>query len=287
MLLLNSCSLIKTSKRMLIAVYGRNIDKDDSKVWLLIQRLRAGGADVYFYKDHFEEGTDMVLALGGDGTFLRAITALRDRHIPIAGVNFGRLGFLTSAKVEDDGNNWIDDLVDGKYSIQNRLLLKSVSTTIPREIYPYALNEFSIQRQGPSMLQISISIDGKPLPAYWADGVVVATPTGSTAYSLSVGGPVVTPDSDVLIISPIAPHNLNIRPIVAPASSALEITFTSKAAQSAVVTLDNRSFTAPVGSTFTVTKAEYSASCVSFGQQSFIDALRDKLLWGEDKRNSN
>lgn len=272
---------------MLIAVYGRNIDKDDSKVWLLIQKLRAGGADIYFYKDRFEEGTDLVLSLGGDGTFLRAITALQGRQIPIAGVNFGRLGFLTSAKVSDDGNKWIDDLLAGNYNIYNRLLLKSVSSEMPHDMYPYALNEFSIQRQGPSMLQISISIDGTALPAYWADGVVVSTPTGSTAYSLSVGGPVVTPDSDVLIIAPIAPHNLNIRPIIAPASAVLDISFTSRAAQSAVVTLDNRSFTAPVESTFKVTRAEYSAACVSFGRQNFIDALKDKLLWGEDKRNSN
>lgn len=271
---------------MLIAVYGRNIDKDDSKVWLLIQRLRAGGADVYFYKDHFEEGTDMVLSLGGDGTFLRAITALRNKQIPIAGVNFGRLGFLTSAKVCDGANEWIDDLLEGRYSIHDRMLVKTEGAAIPRDVYPYALNEFSIQRQGPSMLKIDISIDGNVLPAYWADGVVVATPTGSTAYSLSVGGPVVTPDSDVFIIAPIAPHNLNIRPIIAPASSELEISFTSKGAQSAVVTLDNRSFTAPVESGFKVTRAEYCAECISFGRQSFINALKDKLLWGEDKRNT-
>ena len=272
---------------MRIAVYGRNIDKDNEKVWLLIQRLIAGGADVYFYKDGFEEKTDLVLSLGGDGTFLRAITALKDRKIPIAGVNFGRLGFLTSAKVEDGANEWIEDLLENKFSIHDRLLLKSISSQMPHDIYPYALNEFSIQRQGPSMLKISIKIDGNALPAYWADGVVVSTPTGSTAYSLSVGGPVVTPDSDVFIIAPIAPHNLNVRPIIAPASSELEITFTSKSAQSAVVTLDNRSFTAPVESVFRVTRAEYAASCVSFGRQCFIDALKDKLLWGEDKRNSN
>ena len=118
------------------------------------------------------------------------------------------------------------------------------------------------------------------------DILVISTPTGSTAYSLSVGGPVVTPDADVFIIAPIAPHNLNIRPIVAPASSRLEISFSGKALQKGGVTLDNTAFEAPSGSSFVVGRAEYSANCITFSKGGFIDALRDKLLWGEDKRNA-
>ena len=272
--------------RMTIAIYGRNIDKDDAKVWYLLGRLSAGGAKTYFYKGELLSGTDMVLALGGDGTFLRAINMIRDRNIPIAGVNFGRLGFLTSAKVEEGGNTWIEDLLEGNYSIQERILLKVESDAIPHGIYPYALNEFSIQRQNPSMLRIDIGVGDGRLPAYWADGVVVSTPTGSTAYSLSVGGPIVTPDSDVFILAPIAPHNLNIRPIVAPAESRLEISFSAKYSQMGVVTLDNTSFEVPVGSWFVVSKAEYTARCITFNTAGFIDALKDKLLWGEDKRNA-
>ena len=273
-------------KLMTIAIYGRNIDKDDAKVWLLLGRLADGGAKTYFYKGEILPGTDLVLALGGDGTFLRAINMLRGREIPIAGINFGRLGFLTSAKVEDGGNLWIEDLLAGNYTIQKRLLLKVSSSSVPHGVYPYALNEFSIQRQNPAMLRIELSIDGSPLPSYWADGVVVSTPTGSTAYSLSVGGPIVTPDSDVFIIAPIAPHNLNVRPIVAPASSKLEISFSNKASRNGGVTLDNTAYEAPAGSRFLVSRAEYSANCITFSGGSFIQALKDKLLWGEDKRNA-
>jgi NAD+ kinase len=271
---------------MTIAIYGRNLDKDDAKVWFLLGRLAAGGAKTYFCNGDLQPGTDMVLALGGDGTFLRAINMLRGRGIPIAGINFGRLGFLTSAKVEEGANTWIEDLLKGNYSIQKRILLKVESPAIPHGIYPYALNEFSIQRQNPSMLCIDIGLDGGHLPAYWADGVVVSTPTGSTAYSLSVGGPIVTPDSDVFIIAPIAPHNLNVRPIVARADSKLEITFTSKASQMGVVTMDNTSFQVPVGSRFTLSKADFTANCIRFNDGGFIEALHHKLLWGEDKRNA-
>ena len=271
---------------MTIAIYGRNIDRDDEKVWLLLRRLAAGGARTYFCQGELNPDTDMVLALGGDGTFLRAINMLRGREIPIAGINFGRLGFLTSAKVEDGPNSWIEDLLEGNYSIQKRILLEVVSDSVPHGIYPFALNEFSIQRQNPSMLNIDIALSGEKLPSYWADGVVVSTPTGSTAYSLSVGGPIVTPDSDVFIIAPIAPHNLNVRPIVAPAESPLEISFSSKGSQSGVVTIDNNSFEVPVGSRFTLRKASYSADCIVFHNAGFIDALKDKLLWGEDKRNA-
>ena len=271
---------------MTIAIYGRNIDKDDAKVWLLLGRLSAGGAKTYFFKDEILPGTDMVLALGGDGTFLRAINMLRGREIPIAGINFGRLGFLTSAKVENGENLWIEDLLSGNYTIQKRMLLKLESDAVPHGVYPYALNEFSIQRHTPAMLRLEVSIDSSPLPSYWADGVVVSTPTGSTAYSLSVGGPIVTPDSEVFIISPIAPHNLNVRPIVAPASSRLQIGFRGKASQTGGVTLDNTSFEAASGSSFVLTRAGYSANCITFSQGGFIDALKDKLLWGEDKRNA-
>ncbi len=272
--------------RMTIAIYGRNLDKDDARVWLLLGRLAAGGAKTYFCNGDLQPGTDMVLALGGDGTFLRAINMLRGRSIPIAGINFGRLGFLTSAKVEDGENTWIEDLLQGNYTIQKRLLLKVESDVIPHGVYPYALNEFSIQRQNPAMLRIDIGIGDGRLPAYWADGVVVSTPTGSTAYSLSVGGPIVTPDADVFILSPIAPHNLNVRPIVLPADSRLEISFTSKSSQMGVATLDNTSFLVPVGTKFCLSKAEFSAHCIRFRDGGFIDALQHKLLWGEDKRNA-
>ncbi|MBQ7222538.1 MAG: NAD(+)/NADH kinase, partial [Bacteroidales bacterium] len=191
----------------------------------------------------------------------------------------------TTATMDKAANGWIEDLVSGNYSIEKRILIKVDSDIVPDGFYPFGFNEFAIHHTGTSMLRISISINNLSLPPYWADGVSVSTPTGSTAYSLSVGGPIVTPDSNVLILSPVAPHNLNVRPIVAPADSVIEVSFASKE-EGALVTLDNRSFNAPAEGRFTVSKADYCANCVRLRNSNFINALRDKLLWGEDRRNT-
>ncbi|MDO4736334.1 MAG: NAD(+)/NADH kinase, partial [Bacteroidia bacterium] len=142
---------------------------------------------------------NLFVSLGGDGTFLESLTLVQDRQIPIAGINFGRLGFLTTACVSEQ-NPWIDDLLSGKYSIEQRALLTIDGIENSEQIYPYALNEITIQRSAPSMLEIDVAINGQKLPKYWADGIVIATATGSTAYSLSIGAPVVMPSSSVLII---------------------------------------------------------------------------------------
>lgn len=257
----------------------------------LEQRLQSGGATLYEYGkdftswDNLPSDTDVFVSIGGDGTCLESLTFVRDRQIPVVGINFGRLGFLTAASVGDESMEWVDDLLAGRFSVERRDLLKLEMDSVPADVYPYAFNEISVQRRGASMLSIDVKVDGLALPTYWADGLVVATPTGSTAYNLSVGGPIVSPSSKVLILSPIASHNLNVRPLVFPAETQFEMVFRTRS-EDAVITLDNRSFQVASGVSFRVRKAEYGFNYVSFSGNSFIDALRTKLLWGEDRRNS-
>lgn len=229
---------------------------------------------------------NIFLSLGGDGTFLESLTFVRDRNIPVAGINFGRLGFLTTAKLDQDQeNDWIDKLLNGNCLMEERTLLKieSGAELLPDGFYPYALNEITIQRKSPVMLEITVSVDGKALPTYMADGILIGSATGSTAYSLSIGGPIVTPDSKVLIIAPIAPHNLNIRPIIVPETSVIELSYVTRG-EDALLTADNRSAVLPQNRNIVISKANYNLKSISVNN-SFIEALSQKLLWGVDKRN--
>lgn len=231
--------------------------------------------------------TSMFLSLGGDGTFLESLTIVRDRAIPIAGINFGRLGFLTTACVSDSDNSWIDKLLMEKYETEDRSLLHveaERSGAFPMDLYPYALNEITIQRSTPVMLDIRIKVNGAQLPGYFADGILVGSATGSTAYSLSIGGPIVTPDSKVLIIAPIAPHNLNVRPIIVPEDSEIAVSYSTRS-EEAILTIDNRFARLPQCEELRITKGSYSLKRVSVNN-NFMDALHQKLLWGEDKRNA-
>ena len=250
----------------------------------LIQELGGELPQGELFTDHTDlpGQIDIFLSLGGDGTFLDSLTIVRDREIPIAGINFGRLGFLTTACVGDN-NPWIEKLINGDYAIEERALLHFQKDNLPDGFYPYAMNEITIQRLTPSMLEIEISIDGQALPKYWSDGILVATATGSTAYSMSIGGPIVTPDSKVLIIAPISPHNLNVRPLIVPQSSTVEISFQGRHPQ-ALLTVDNRSFDIGAGEKVCISRGEFPIKSISINN-NFIAALNQKLLWGEDKRN--
>ena len=275
---------------MKIALFRRDGSHiDENKLNYLSGRLAELGAEIFSCtsadSNGIPDGTDLMLSLGGDGTFLAAVDYLKGRQIPVAGINFGRLGFLTTAKVDDGCNSWIEDLVSSRFDIEPRLLLQVSGIELPEGIHPYCLNEFTVTRLGPSMLQITVSIDGKALPTYWADGVLVATPTGSTAYSLSVGGPIVAPTTDCLIICPVAPHNLNVRPIVANAGSEIKISFTSKD-KAANMSVDNHGFQVSSGSSVSLSQAPHKALYVTLRDMSFVDALRDKLMWGDDIRNN-
>ena len=225
----------------------------------------------------------MILALGGDGTFLSALEMAWSRDIPVAGINFGRLGFLTAAGMGEDARAWAADLVSGRCSIQERSVLKVDYAGLPDGFFPMALNEFVIRRDGPQMLSIDVSVDGRPLPTYWADGIMVVTPTGSTAYSLSLGGPVVMPDSHVILITPLASHNLNVRPLVIPQSAEVEVVIHTRDGHGLLMA-DNRSVTIPAGEKLVFMCAASPLRCVTF-DDNFINALKTKLFWGEDRRN--
>lgn len=246
-------------------------------------------ADISLFSGYadFPEDTSMLLSLGGDGTFLESLTIVRERAVPIAGINFGRLGFLTTAYVANGENDWIGKLIEGNYRIEERTLLnfstEGDKDIIPSGFYRYALNEITIQRSTPVMLDIKIWVNGAKLPGYPADGILVGSATGSTAYSLSIGGPIVTPDSKVLIIAPIAPHNLNVRPIIVPEDSEIIVSYSTRS-QSAILTVDNRFAQFPQGETLKIVRGGYTLKRVSVNN-NFMDALHQKLLWGEDKRN--
>ncbi|HIZ87360.1 MAG TPA: NAD(+)/NADH kinase [Candidatus Coprenecus pullistercoris] len=292
---------------MHFALYGRNIGPDAGKrMAALVGHLINKGVRLSLFVDLVEalqaagltelpcgrfssgcdlpEDVDVFLSLGGDGTFLSSLTMVKDREIPVAGVNFGRLGFLTSAGSPDAGCSLVDRIVAGDYSVESRSLLRMSYEGLPEDFYPYALNEISMQRVGPNMIGIEVAIDGMRIPTYWADGLLIATPTGSTAYSLSVGGPVVVPGSSVFIITPMSPHNLNVRPLIVPDTSVVDVTIKS-AGRRTVLSADNRSADMLGGWTVRVSKAPFPLKCVTFGRNGFFEALNEKLLWGEDRRN--
>lgn len=257
----------------------------DSRVTSLLSQLQAGGVDVYRADSSagIRPGTDALLSIGGDGTFLSGARIAVQADIPILGVNFGRLGFLSEAKPDE----LLQAILRGELKLEERELLQVASDDASADgFWPYALNETSITRDGASMLGIDVEIDGAPLPTYWADGLLVATSSGSTAYSLSVGGPICTPDSNVFIVAPISPHNLNVRPLVVPHTSRIEISLRSRDEQ-AVFSVDNRNRRISSASRIIVSEAPVRLKCLRTGKSTFINALRTRLLWGEDVRNGN
>lgn len=252
----------------------------DSRIDMLRSGLEAGGCETYDVNDPLDlrDGTEMLLSLGGDGTFLSAARIVGATGIPVLGVNFGRLGFLSEYKPEEV----LESLLAGEYTMENRTLLNTfINETGESDI---SLNEVTVYRGGAAMLGVDVAIDGSHLPTCWADGLLVATSSGSTAYSLSVGGPICMPESKVLIIAPIAPHNLNIRPLVVPESSIVELSFRSRD-EKVMVTMDNRNNLLPVSSHLTVSVAQFSLNRIRLNRSNFIEALKSKLFWGEDVRN--
>ena len=229
---------------------------------------------------------DLLLSFGGDGTFLESVSLIVGKNIPVAGINFGRLGFL-SCTDSWPHQDWVDKLISGNYITERRSLLKVSGPDIPDDFPKYALNEVSFQRNDPSMIALHVAINGVELPVYWADGVVLATPTGSTAYSLSVGGPIVLPNVKATILAPIAPHNLNVRPLIIPDDFVIEV-FVETRGEGAVLSVDNRFLCIAKNRKITISKADYSIEYILFDSNSgnFIAALEDKLMWGKDRRNN-
>ena len=226
---------------------------------------------------------DFMLSLGGDGTFLESVAFVEESCIPVLGINFGRLGFLANISTED-----IDDAIDmlliGKYSVEKRSLLQVVTNDNPFLNFPFGLNDLTLQKKGTAMITVNAYIDNEFLCTYWADGLIVATPTGSTAYSLSVGGPIVSPSLASFLISPIAPHHLTVRPFVIPDSCTLKLEVTGRSGD-VLVSLDSHSHTLNLPLTIEVKKAPFYIGLVNLEGTNFYKTLRNKLLWGADKRN--
>lgn len=268
-----------------IAIYiGRENLMDDPRVVSLCGDLEKGGCKIYSVEssDDLVEGTDLLLSVGGDGTFLSAAMLVVDKQIPVMGVNLGRMGFLSENRPEDIA----PAILSQEYTIENRSMLSAdVVTGNPAiDDFPFALNEISVRRSGAAMLAVDVCLNGIKLPTYWSDGIIISTSSGSTAYSLSVGGPIVFPDAKVFVMSPIAPHNLNMRPLVIPENSEITMTVQTRDGHFEF-SADNRSADVPEDTDVKVRMAQFSLKRIRLNNSNFIQALSDKLYWGEDVRN--
>jgi len=229
-------------------------------------------------------GPDVIITLGGDGTILSAVTLIKESEIPVLGINLGRLGFLASieqSRIEEA----IDLFIAKKYTISERVMLQLETEPATFGDKNYALNDFTIlKRDNASMIVLHTYVDGEFLNSYWADGLIVSTPTGSTGYSLSCGGPIIFPTADNFILTPVAPHNLNVRPVVL--SSDHELTFKIEGrSENYLCTLDSRSTTVTSDYSLTVRKNPFKTKLIRLDGDNFMNTIRHKLNWGIDKRN--
>jgi NAD+ kinase len=228
-----------------------------------------------------EEGSVMI-TIGGDGTLLEAVYTLKGLPVPIAGVNTGRLGFLAGITPEDF--EWaVEKIKQGDYTLEKRPLLTVEGDFGMETDFPCVLNELAIYRHEASMVEITASVNGEMLATIRGDGAVISTPTGSTGYSLSAGGPVVSPLCECMVMTALAPHHFTMRPIVLPDTSTISLEIYSRG-RNVAVSLDNRSFVVPDGACFTVRKSEYSAFFMRGQNISFYETLRNKMMWGADNR---
>lgn len=292
---------------MKIAIFGQNYIKDRTQeaVEKLLNFLLKRNVTVVFETEflktqhpsiknnfkissfvHLDPSYDLLVSVGGDGTILRAITSVRDFGIPIVGINTGRLGFLATIQT-DEIENAMTSILQGNYKISERSLL-TVTTDPTNDTIShtsFALNEIAISRKNTtSMITVKTHLDNEYLTSYWADGLILATPTGSTGYSLSCGGPVITPDAKNFVLTPIAPHNLSARPLVIPDSTTVTLKVDGREDQF-LLSLDSRIATLDNSTTVTVKKASFVIKMVELLNETFLATLRKKLLWGEDRRN--
>lgn len=292
---------------MKVAIFGRStIDNTSEHIQLLFHKLNEYKTEILIYEpfynfikqkmqingsiktfkthDELVGNVDYMFSIGGDGTFLETLTYVRDSGIPIIGINTGRLGFLANiAKTEI--NKAIDSLLHKKIKIEKRSLISVTSKSKLFGEVNYGLNEVTIlKKDTSSLITINAYINGDFLNSYFADGLIVATPTGSTAYSLSCGGPLVMPCSQNFIITPIASHNLNVRPLVISDDSIITLKVEGRNSNY-LVSLDSRSEVIDSSIELTLKKADFSANLIQLENQNFFNTIRNKLLWGLDKRN--
>ncbi len=292
---------------MKIAIYSRGIENNQvNDLALLLSQLALLGVEPVFYQDFFNkfysainiEGNystfnssddldtsiDCMISLGGDGTLLDTVTLVRDSGIPVLGINYGRLGFLANIGKEEL-DIAMDALINRKYVLDQRTLIHLDANMKLFGDCPYALNEFSVHKQDTSpMIKIHTYLNGEFLNTYWADGLIVATPTGSTGYSLSCNGPVVFPDSQSFVITPVAPHNLNIRPIIVPDNTIISFELEGRT-EGFICTMDSRREIVTKEIQLAVKKESFGINLIRLNENNFLQTLRSKLSWGFDKRN--
>lgn len=287
---------------MRIAIYGsKRQESSAEQIRLFLENLRRRGATAVMHRklynhlygfipralaavgsvvDGNDFEADLAVSLGGDGTFLRTAMWVGDKEIPIVGVNTGHLGFLTALPV-DRLPQFLDELGGDAFRMESRGVLELCSPFIDPHSAPYALNEIAIAKvETSSMIKADVSIDGKPLAQYSADGLIVCTATGSTAYNLSVGGPIVQPTVDVCVLSPVAAHSLTMRPMVVDGRSAIRIVPSGRASH-VRLSLDSRYFEIETGTPVEIRRAPFTVRVLQPADRSFADILRDKLHWGE------
>ena len=254
---------------------------------LLIKDPKLSISDHFKTFNELDASFDLFVSIGGDGTILRAATFVKDLAIPIVGINTGRLGFLATVQIENLEKAF-DDILNGHYKISERSLLEfETNPSHPNafEDFNFALNDIAISRNNTtSMITVETKLNGEYLTSYWADGLIISTPTGSTGYSLSCGGPVIMPEADSFILTPIAPHNLSARPLVIPGSTEITLKVSGRE-EDYLVSLDSRLATIENSYTLIIKKAPFCIKLIELHDVSFLDTLRKKLLWGEDKRN--
>jgi NAD+ kinase len=292
---------------MNVAIYGRKVNKQDVadyenllKIikdfgWKAIlekdlkkeleKKSKVGAhCDTFSsYKD-LKNGIDFAFSIGGDGTFIKTVSYIRDSGVPILGINTGRLGFLANIS-RDQIHSTIEMIDQKKYVFQKRSLLRVETEDNLYGDDNIALNEVTLHKKDTaSMITVHASLDGNYLNSYWADGLIVSTPTGSTAYSLSCGGPIITPGCQVHILTPIAPHNLNVRPVVVPDHMPIKLKIEGRE-RKYLISLDANSKNISQGSELIIKKAEFMINVMKFEDNNFLDTIRNKMLWGIDKRN--
>jgi probable inorganic polyphosphate/ATP-NAD kinase len=273
---------------MKIAIYIRQHSADSEEIMRQLQKLLLGTDEVVLIDEttRLDHSVEVVLTIGGDGTLLKGITYVRDLEIPILGINAGRLGFLATAH-KDRLAEVVEQLRNKSYSVIERSVIEAVYSDNGEIVDPvnFALNEISVTRKNTaSMITIDTELGNEFLSSYWADGLIIATPTGSTGYSLSCGGPVIVPTAKNLVITPIAPHNLNARPLVIPEDTEVKLTVSGRE-QKYLLSMDSHIKSMPNERAITVRKASFVVKMICLKGDSFVKTLRNKLLWGEDKRN--
>ena len=292
---------------MNVAIYGPKITKENSVYFKeVLDTLAAFGwnpileknlknqmvkkmnlsdkMDEFSSHSDFHKGIDLAMSIGGDGTFIKSVGFVRDSGVPILGVNTGRLGFLATIS-KDQIHNTMEQVKQKKFEYQKRSLLRIDTEENLFGEDNFALNEVTFHKKDTSsMLTVHAYLDSNYLNSYWADGLIVATPTGSTAYSLSCGGPIITPGCQVHILTPIAAHNLNVRPMVVPDHMPIKVSIEGRE-RKYLISLDGNSKNIREGEEVLVTKAEFMINVIKFEENNFLDTIRNKMMWGIDKRN--